>query len=210
MRGAWDNAKKIVEVELKQKGTPLHEATVVGDTVGDPFKDTSSVALNPVIKFTTLFGLLAVELAVQLTARPAATSRIFWPLRSSSFRSSSSMDPSTACASRPAVKLGGCAAVCSCPLRGLPRRFRSVSFDCSRRSVVGLHQVELGRRVLNRDLPCDEAISTSTPQPIRSAPSRLSIREPARSARIREPAAYKRLLEKFARVSGHAHDYTPK
>jgi len=64
---AWDNAKKIVEVELKQKGTPLHDATVIGDTVGDPFKDTSSVALNPVIKFTTLFGLLAVELAVTLT-----------------------------------------------------------------------------------------------------------------------------------------------
>src|SRR5579859_3319120 len=66
--GAWDNAKKIVEVELKQKGTLLHDATVIGDTVGDPFKDTSSVALNPVIKFTTLFGLLAVELAVQLSA----------------------------------------------------------------------------------------------------------------------------------------------
>jgi K(+)-stimulated pyrophosphate-energized sodium pump len=65
--GAWDNAKKVVEVELKMKGTPLHDATVVGDTVGDPFKDTSSVALNPVIKFTTLFGLLAVELAVSLT-----------------------------------------------------------------------------------------------------------------------------------------------
>ncbi len=64
--GAWDNAKKIVEVELKAKGTPLHDATVVGDTVGDPFKDTSSVALNPIIKFTTLFGLLAVELAVSL------------------------------------------------------------------------------------------------------------------------------------------------
>lgn len=64
--GAWDNAKKIVEVELKQKGTELHAATVVGDTVGDPFKDTSSVALNPIIKFTTLFGLLAVELAVTL------------------------------------------------------------------------------------------------------------------------------------------------
>ncbi|MBX3189809.1 MAG: sodium-translocating pyrophosphatase [Labilithrix sp.] len=64
--GAWDNAKKIVEVELKAKGTPLHDATVVGDTVGDPFKDTSSVALNPVIKFTTLFGLLAVELAQQM------------------------------------------------------------------------------------------------------------------------------------------------
>ena len=60
--GAWDNAKKIVETELKKKGTPLHDATVVGDTVGDPFKDTSSVAMNPVIKFTTLFGLLAVEL----------------------------------------------------------------------------------------------------------------------------------------------------
>ena len=66
--GAWDNAKKIVETELKMKNTPLHAATVVGDTVGDPFKDTSSVALNPVIKFTTLFGLLAVELAVSLTA----------------------------------------------------------------------------------------------------------------------------------------------
>ena len=66
--GAWDNAKKIVEVELKAKGTPLHDASVVGDTVGDPFKDTSSVAMNPVIKFTTLFGLLAVPLAVQLTA----------------------------------------------------------------------------------------------------------------------------------------------
>ncbi len=65
--GAWDNAKKIVEVELKAKGTPLHAATVVGDTVGDPFKDTSSVAMNPVIKFTTLFGLLAVELAVKLS-----------------------------------------------------------------------------------------------------------------------------------------------
>ncbi len=64
--GAWDNAKKIVEVELKAKGTPLHDATVVGDTVGDPFKDTSSVAMNPVIKFTTLFGLLAVELAITL------------------------------------------------------------------------------------------------------------------------------------------------
>jgi K(+)-stimulated pyrophosphate-energized sodium pump len=67
--GAWDNAKKIVETELKQKGTPLHDACVVGDTVGDPFKDTSSVALNPIIKFTTLFGLLAVELAVALAAQ---------------------------------------------------------------------------------------------------------------------------------------------
>jgi K(+)-stimulated pyrophosphate-energized sodium pump len=67
--GAWDNAKKIVEVELRQKGTDLHAATVVGDTVGDPFKDTSSVALNPVIKFTTLFGLLAVEIAVTIQSQ---------------------------------------------------------------------------------------------------------------------------------------------
>ena len=66
--GAWDNAKKVVEVDLKQKGTPLHDATVIGDTVGDPFKDTSSVAMNPVIKFTTLFGLLAVELAVSVSS----------------------------------------------------------------------------------------------------------------------------------------------
>ncbi|RPJ44708.1 MAG: sodium-translocating pyrophosphatase [Candidatus Latescibacterota bacterium] len=74
--GAWDNAKKIVETELKEKGTPLHAATVIGDTVGDPFKDTSSVALNPVIKFTTLFGLLAVELAVELAIDAGvATSR---------------------------------------------------------------------------------------------------------------------------------------
>ena len=65
--GAWDNAKKIVEVDMHQKGTPLHDATVIGDTVGDPFKDTSSVAMNPIIKFTTLFGLLAVELAVTLS-----------------------------------------------------------------------------------------------------------------------------------------------
>src|SRR5256884_817162 len=67
--GAWDNAKKIVEVDMRQKGTELHAATVVGDTVGDPFKDTSSVAMNPIIKFTTLFGLLAVELAEQLTTQ---------------------------------------------------------------------------------------------------------------------------------------------
>jgi len=73
---AWDNAKKIVEVELKQKGTPLHDATVVGDTVGDPFKDTSSVAMNPVIKFTTLFGLLAVELAVSLASKNPALTRV--------------------------------------------------------------------------------------------------------------------------------------
>jgi K(+)-stimulated pyrophosphate-energized sodium pump len=62
--GAWDNAKKIVEVELKERNTSLHEATIVGDTVGDPYKDTSSVALNPIIKFSTLFGLLAVEIAI--------------------------------------------------------------------------------------------------------------------------------------------------
>jgi K(+)-stimulated pyrophosphate-energized sodium pump len=70
--GAWDNAKKVVETELRAKGTPLHDACVVGDTVGDPFKDTSSVALNPIIKFTTLFGLLAVSLAVDLTAKQGA------------------------------------------------------------------------------------------------------------------------------------------
>jgi K(+)-stimulated pyrophosphate-energized sodium pump len=63
--GAWDNAKKVVETELREKGTPLHAACVVGDTVGDPFKDTSSVAMNPIIKFTTLFGVLAVEMAVE-------------------------------------------------------------------------------------------------------------------------------------------------
>jgi K(+)-stimulated pyrophosphate-energized sodium pump len=73
--GAWDNAKKIVETELKEKGTALHDATVVGDTVGDPFKDTSSVAMNPIIKFTTLFGLLAVELAVSLSAERGPTLR---------------------------------------------------------------------------------------------------------------------------------------
>jgi K(+)-stimulated pyrophosphate-energized sodium pump len=67
--GCWDNAKKLVEVELKQKGTPLHDSTVVGDLVGDPFKDTSSVALNPIIKFTTLFGILAVEIAVNAKAQ---------------------------------------------------------------------------------------------------------------------------------------------
>jgi K(+)-stimulated pyrophosphate-energized sodium pump len=73
--GAWDNAKKLVEVDLKEKGTPLHAATVVGDTVGDPFKDTTSVALNPIIKFSTLFGLLAVEIAVnfRLTASQQGT-----------------------------------------------------------------------------------------------------------------------------------------
>ena len=65
--GAWDNAKKLVEVDLKEKNTPLHDASVIGDTVGDPFKDTTSVALNPIIKFSTLFGLLAVEIAVNMS-----------------------------------------------------------------------------------------------------------------------------------------------
>ncbi|HJQ66877.1 MAG TPA: sodium/proton-translocating pyrophosphatase, partial [Gemmatimonadales bacterium] len=74
--GAWDNAKKVVETVLKEKGTPLHDATVVGDTVGDPFKDTSSVAMNPIIKFTTLFGLLAVELAVSLTAKGGTLAQV--------------------------------------------------------------------------------------------------------------------------------------
>jgi len=70
--GCWDNAKKVVEVDLKEKGTPLHDATVIGDTVGDPFKDTSSVAMNPIIKFTTLFGLLAMEIAITEKFRPVA------------------------------------------------------------------------------------------------------------------------------------------
>jgi len=78
--GAWDNAKKVVEVELKQKGTPLHAATVVGDTVGDPFKDTSSVAMNPIIKFTTLFGLLAVELAIELNRSTSAVAAVIFLL----------------------------------------------------------------------------------------------------------------------------------
>ena len=71
--GAWDNAKKIVEVDLAAKGTELHDASIVGDTVGDPFKDTSSVSMNPVIKFTTLFGLLAVELAVSIADQSGHT-----------------------------------------------------------------------------------------------------------------------------------------
>jgi K(+)-stimulated pyrophosphate-energized sodium pump len=79
--GAWDNAKKIVETELNAKGTPLHDASIVGDTVGDPFKDTSSVALNPIIKFTTLFGLLAIELAIELPAQLALSlAAIFFAL----------------------------------------------------------------------------------------------------------------------------------
>jgi K(+)-stimulated pyrophosphate-energized sodium pump len=76
--GAWDNAKKVVEVDLKEKGTPLHEATVVGDTVGDPYKDTSSVALNPIIKFSTLFGLLAVEIAVKMSQSAKTTGASDW------------------------------------------------------------------------------------------------------------------------------------
>jgi K(+)-stimulated pyrophosphate-energized sodium pump len=71
--GAWDNAKKVVEVELREKGTALHAASIVGDTVGDPFKDTSSVAMNPIIKFTTLFGLLAVELAIEMDVTTRVT-----------------------------------------------------------------------------------------------------------------------------------------
>ena len=74
--GAWDNAKKLVEVDLREKGTPLHAATVIGDTVGDPFKDTTSVALNPIIKFSTLFGLLAVEIAVSLKTEADAAHRV--------------------------------------------------------------------------------------------------------------------------------------
>ena len=98
--GAWDNAKKIVETELHAKGTDLHNASVVGDTVGDPFKDTASVAMNPIIKFTTLFGLLAVEMAVGLE-RAGAAARWCWHWRrcSSPSTSSSSTAASTACAS---------------------------------------------------------------------------------------------------------------
>src|SRR5437588_9594537 len=73
--GAWDNAKKLVEVDFKEKGTALHAATVIGDTVGDPFKDTSSVALNPIIKFSTLFGLLAVEIAVEMNEAAKRSNR---------------------------------------------------------------------------------------------------------------------------------------
>ena len=102
--GAWDNAKKIVEVDMRQKGTDLHAATVVGDTVGDPFKDTSSVAMNPVIKFTTLFGLLAVEIAVddhdRDSERPKTTGALDRRRSSSSSRWSSSIARSTACAFR--------------------------------------------------------------------------------------------------------------
>jgi K(+)-stimulated pyrophosphate-energized sodium pump len=83
--GAWDNAKKLVETELKAKGTPLHDACVVGDTVGDPFKDTSSVAMNPVIKFTTLFGLLAVELAIELNPNTAHIAALVFFLISTVF-----------------------------------------------------------------------------------------------------------------------------
>jgi K(+)-stimulated pyrophosphate-energized sodium pump len=83
--GAWDNAKKLVETELKAKGTPLHDACVVGDTVGDPFKDTSSVAMNPVIKFTTLFGLLAVELAIELNPATAHIAALVFFLISTVF-----------------------------------------------------------------------------------------------------------------------------
>jgi K(+)-stimulated pyrophosphate-energized sodium pump len=78
--GAWDNAKKIVETELREKGTDLHAATVVGDTVGDPFKDTSSVAMNPIIKFSTLFGLLAVELAITLKDDDGSASMLRYTL----------------------------------------------------------------------------------------------------------------------------------
>jgi K(+)-stimulated pyrophosphate-energized sodium pump len=78
--GSWDNAKKLVEVDLREKGTELHAATVIGDTVGDPFKDTTSVALNPIIKFSTLFGLLAVEIAIHIQEQAhAATATNYTP-----------------------------------------------------------------------------------------------------------------------------------
>jgi K(+)-stimulated pyrophosphate-energized sodium pump len=87
--GAWDNAKKFVEVNLREKGTALHAATVVGDTVGDPFKDTSSVSINPVIKFTTLFGLLAIEIAIELSAKLNLTLAVIFFLISIIFLSKS-------------------------------------------------------------------------------------------------------------------------
>src|SRR5437867_13095286 len=108
--GAWDNAKKVVEVELQEKGTDLHAATIVGDTVGDPYKDTSSVALNPIIKFTTLFGLLAVETGVanQAVARPIGivlflialgfVYRSFYGMRISTAKSSSAAKAAAAAA----------------------------------------------------------------------------------------------------------------
>ena len=103
--GAWDNAKKVVETELRAKGTPLHDACVVGDTVGDPFKDTSSVALNPIIKFTTLFGLLAVSLAVDLSGETGEMpSPPFWQRCSSPSRWSSYTAVSTVCASKAKTK----------------------------------------------------------------------------------------------------------
>lgn len=114
--GAWDNAKKLVEVELKEKGTPLHAATVVGDTVGDPFKDTSSVAMNPIIKFTTLFGLLAVELAVRLDRTVSAVLagvflaislvfvwRSFYSMRISSVREAVASPSAAAAPERPSA-----------------------------------------------------------------------------------------------------------
>ena len=76
--GSWDNAKKLVEVDLKEKGTALHEAAVIGDTVGDPFKDTTSVSLNPIIKFSTLFGLLATEIAIEMTVHAKSTGSTNW------------------------------------------------------------------------------------------------------------------------------------
>ena len=76
--GSWDNAKKLVEVDLKEKGTALHEAAVIGDTVGDPFKDTTSVSLNPIIKFSTLFGLLATEIAIEMTVHAKTTGTTNW------------------------------------------------------------------------------------------------------------------------------------
>ena len=137
--GAWDNAKKIVEVELKAKGTPLHDATVVGDTVGDPFKDTSSVALNPIIKFTTLFGLLAVELAVSLTEKQGVgrQHRVRGRVPGWS-RCSSSSGRSTGCGSRARANSflsardrpdGRCGSLVPVPLADLGRGF-SLPGDC--------------------------------------------------------------------------------
>ena len=143
--GAWDNAKKIVETELKMKGTDLHAASIVGDTVGDPFKDTSSVAMNPVIKFTTLFGLLAVELGVYLTAHPRPMlGRIACRSRSSIATPCSCGGRSTACGSRSRPR--DRAARWSCSRRSWSSRWPPRAWRCSSsRSRAGTTRSRGGR-----------------------------------------------------------------
>ena len=129
--GAWDNAKKIVETELKMKGTELHAASVVGDTVGDPFKDTSSVAMNPIIKFTTLFGLLAVELGVYLSGQQGAAFGQALPRHFLSSRWSSSGARSTACGSeRVRTDTGDVKKVQESQGVAKPSRHSGAEFEC--------------------------------------------------------------------------------